>query len=229
VPEPEDARAVLAALADKAARKRVEVEDLLQVALLDAPGLPATLRQLSGHFGWSEDDGGAGSTRRVPLGKWVDIICTYLEDGLSGLVDVLTSPDRPQPDREMAIGVLEVLESIASVRALLNAASRIDPEKACEFDIALKIVAAFNILLSFSPERAAELTTEEKKLIREFVCNVARHAPDEAATATAYCALRSVGDKDTISYIKSQPPLGQTWAGTVEAVIKAIRKNLKIR
>ena len=45
--------------------------------------------------------------------------------------------------------------------------------------------------------------------------------------ATVYCALRGVGNQESIDLISSQKKLSGAWSGTETAVIKTIKKRMR--
>jgi hypothetical protein len=126
-------------------------------------------------------------------------------------------------EREMAVGVLEEVKTIESARAMLAACRGILPKLGRELEIAHEVVSGVNLLLSFGSSMS--LTESEREEFRIFLHKYLDKVRDEPHIATAYCALRTVGNEASIELILSRPQLHHPWEGTERLVIKGIEKS----
>lgn len=216
----------LESLKKKAQRNNVEVEDLLHIAVSGEAKAAPVLRALKNEYAWPEKNR-SGRNLVVPLGGWVTLVCLYLEFGFDGVINHILAENCSSDERQMAIGVLEEIQTIDSAKALIRLANAILPHMESDLALAKKIVSAFNLLLSFKPD--FQLGHADELAVRRFVIAFLARAISDAEIACAYCALRGVGDEECIKLIKERPDLNDPWADTAPNVIAAIRKNLKRR
>jgi hypothetical protein len=216
----------LAKLKRKAKRNDVEVEDLLAVATCGDSAAITVLQELQKTYQWSESDR-VGHGRVAPLGRWAKVVCRYLRDGTQGMADLALADDEPELDREMAISVLEEIKTADSVRALIRVTGTMKLTTAKGRARALDIVAAFNMILSFYRGNDLALDEGEVKAIRAFVHCFLDVATTENEISTAYCALRAVGNEESLARIQIRPPLRRAFKGVEEIVCKAIKRNIR--
>ena len=178
-------------LSRKAADNSLEVEHLLRVAAIgnavDAPFLRA-----SAEHGWS-DTGYEDPNLAVPFSRWVDTVCRFLEDGHAGIVRLAGESPR---DAEFCIGLLEEMPTAESVSSLLAIGKRLVEPPDANPELAVRLANAFNILLSFKGAPTVALAIEGE--IREFLHRLLATNLNEAQRASAVCALRGVGDADSV-------------------------------
>src|SRR5262245_31694251 len=150
-------------LSRKAADNSLEVEHLVKVAEIgDATDAPF-LRALKDEHGWS-DAGREGRKPVVPLGRWADTVCRFLEDGYPGLVRA--ARDSIQ-SAEFCVGVLEGLKTAASVSAILAVGGTVIERPAADVKLAVRLADGFNCLLSF--KGAPAIAPADEKQVREFL------------------------------------------------------------
>ena len=201
--------------------KEVNVEDILPLVKIGDTSICYDLLTLKDAFHWSE----IGNTEnQVPLGSWADIICVYFRLGYKGLKD--TSIENIQ-FLGITLGVLEelkTLEAFNSVADLLEYYTRKDVNT----QAAYQCIMTINQMVSFDEEIDVNTQREAtKKSIMEFIELVASSNvdEDEKYIIGAYCALRRVGDSDTIDMLKKRPQLKSVGGlGLEQIVIKAIKK-----
>ena len=207
----------------KAANGSLEVEHLLKVAELgDATDIPF-LRILKAEHAWS-DDSGEGDHRVVPLGKWTDSICCFLEGGYPGLVQAASES---AASAHFSLGVLEELRTAASASAILaiGGPTIYQPEDALEF--AIHLATAFNLVLSFKGAPRVASTVEEQ--IRQFLHRMLATKLSRSQCGTVVCALRGVGDRESVALIESLPPFEDAWEGVEKAAVRQIKKRMRGR
>lgn len=190
----------------------VDVEDILEIAkgraLVDVP----ELLSLADEAGWRTDGSG--------LADWVDAVVVLLRCGPSGLA------------RAVADGTVKLAHGLGTLEEVLDplsvtAATEIGAAalQGGELASAVRAAQSLNLLLCFEPRTSA--TPDVAANARSFLHKLlsAEHVSEEQI-CTVYCALRAVGDRETISLIKQMPPLSGAWAGTDRLTTKAIRARL---
>jgi hypothetical protein len=203
----------------KAADNSLEVEDLLRVAargdVTDAP----FLRGLRSEFAWS-DTGREGRARVVPLGRWADTVCRFLEGGYVGIVRMARESAETA---EFCVGVIEEVRTPESVSALLALGGPVVQLAEADVRLAVRLADGFNRLLSFK-DRVAVADADERR-VRRFLHLLLALDLTEAQRAVAVCALRGVGDAASVSLILSLPPFQGSWAGLEQLAVRQIRKR----
>lgn len=202
------------------------VEDLLSLLAIDDPSIVMDLKQLKKEFNWKPVD---NPEKEVPLGSWVDIICLFLEQGYEALYTLATQSSR------LAEIVLGVLEELKDERSLDIIASIIVfyREKKDQLNLESRCIGSINLMLSFDYDITLE--PQNKKYLRELIYNFINRVDIEVSDlefkeefiSTAYCALRRVGDHETIQRIKKRPRLqAAEYNGLETIIVKAIKKNM---
>ena len=206
-------------LARRAADNSLEVEHLLRVAAIgDAADVPF-LRTLQAKSGWSDSDH-EGDTRVVPFGRWADVVCRFLEDNYAGLVRL--AGELPGL-AEFCIAVLEELRTQESASALLAVGGPVVERPATDLGLAIRLASGFNLLLSFKDRPRVRPDVERE--IRGFLHRLLAAELTEAQRATVVCALRGVGDADSMALIAGMPPFGGSWAGLERAASVQIARR----
>lgn len=201
----------------------VNVEDLLPLLELKDASICPELKRLKQEFNWKAVD---NPENEVPLGAWVDIICLYYEQGFKALYSTAIQNTRILG---IVLGILEeikTLESLDTVFSLfkffIQDKNDLINTKKCVLTINLMI--SFDDKINFTDKYKAELLD----LLYLFINTVdAEYNSDEGMIIAGYCAIRRVGNKDTIEFIKKRPKLTEEGGiGLESIVIKAIEKNL---
>ena len=221
----------------RAAKDRVEVEYLVTLAATRDPSLAPRLRALKEQHGWTETGFIPGTTNRhVPLGRWSDYVCAYLESGPGRLVELALSRSEATRSRVdglvpcgFALGVLQGVKSAGSVRAVVTigrgllADPTLDPGPG-ESSALGECVASLNLLLSFGQPEGLE--SEDRDDARIFLQGLLDRDWAPVHVATTFLALRSVGDASTLAILAARPPLPEPWAKVPRLASKAIRSRL---
>jgi hypothetical protein len=214
---------VVRSLKKKAADNSLEVEDLLKVAARGDASDAMFLRRLKDEHAWS-DSGLEHGARVVPFGQWVNVICCYLERGYGGLVDLAGVGTGGDDVAGLCVGLLEELNTPASVTALLAMGGNIIERPETDLVHTLRLARAFNRLLSFKDAPAVDMVSVAK--IREFLHRALALELSEAERATFVYALRGVGDNESLRLIGELPRFQGPYAGLGESASGAIKKNL---
>jgi hypothetical protein len=206
-------------LRKKAADNLLEVEHLLRVAALGDAGDVRFLRELEREFEWPHK-----GKMIVPLGLWNDAVCCFLEDGYDGIVRLATAEKTRARYLEFCIAVLEELATRDSVDALVKIGGRVlrSPEE--DLSLSLLVTNALNMVLSF--DKAPGINAETTSTIRQFLHEMLRLDLDEDQRASVVCALRGVGNEESVLLIQQLPAFKDPYAGTKASAVRAIRKRL---
>lgn len=201
----------------------VNVEDLLALLKLKDASICPELKRLKQDFNWKAVD---NPENEVPLGAWADVICVYYERGFKALYSIAI-----QHTRLLGI-VLGVLEEIKTEESLETVFSLFEFFIQNKNDLinAKKCVLTINLMISFDNKInfTDKLKADLLDLLYLFINTVdTEYNSDEGMIIAGYCAIRRVGNKDTIEFIKKRPKLKEEGgAGLESIVIKAIKKNL---
>ncbi len=210
-------------LARRAANNTLEVEHLLRVLVVgDAADAPF-LRRLSSEHGWS-DARQVGRRRVVPFGCWADAVCRYLEGGSAAVVQM----SRESPSLvEFCLGVLEEVNTAESVSAILEVGDAVVESPASDVARAARLADGLNLLLSFKGAPAVSATVEWQ--VRDFLHRLLNTGLTEAQRTSVVCALRGVGDQESVDRIAELPPFRGSWAGVEQMTVKQVRLRLRRR
>jgi hypothetical protein len=205
-----------------AAKDAVEVEHLSALAMIGNVKTVPVIRELQEHHSWPHGNR-QGDKHVVPLGRWADVVCVYLEGGTDALV---TYARRKEAESfYFAVSILGDLKSSASVLALAELATGVESHLQTGIEDAIKLAEAINVILSFkgSPVMYEQTAAE----LRRFLHALLQRELSESQRATAVCALRGVGDESSIELIRAMPIFAAPWSGLESTAIKAIGKRLR--
>jgi hypothetical protein len=208
-------------LSRKAADNSLEVEDLLKVAAIGDVADAAFLRGLKVEHEWS-DTGRAGSTLVVPLGRWADTVCRFLEEGHAGLVRMARETTGAA---KFCIGVLEEVRTPESASAMLAIGGPLIEQPAIDVLAAVQMASGFNNLLSF--KNAPTVGPAVERQIRVFLHQLLMIELTEDQRALAVCALRGVGDATSVDIVAALPPFTGCHAGLEASAARQIRKRMR--
>jgi hypothetical protein len=215
------AKTAIAKLQRLAAKNAVEVEHLSGLAVLGDASVVPTIRELQERHAWPRENR-QGNAHVVPLGRWAEVVCAYLEGGADALV-AYAQRDEPK-SFYFAVSILSELKS-AAVLALAELAAKVERELRWRILDAVTLAEAINLAMSFKGTPAIyERTATE---LREFLHALLRQELNHIQRATAVCALRGVGDESSVELIRAMPPFAGPWSGLESTAIKAIRKRLR--
>jgi hypothetical protein len=205
-----------------ASKNDVEVEHLMKFAVLGDISAVPVIRELQAKHYWYETDRN-DVVNCAYLAPWVEVICLYLEGGC----DALVSYARKKQEKSFyfAVAVLEELKSTASILAVAELCSDVANELPISIEDAVKLARAINFTLSFkNPPKIYAHTIIQ---LRNFLHALLSQNLNQATRATIVCALRGVGDEESIRLINELPKFSEPWLGLELLACKAIRKRLK--
>ena len=205
-----------------AARGELEVEHLIELAVIGDQTAVPTIRELQREYQWPRTNFIANA-RAVPLGRWAEVVCDYLDGGCEALV---AYAKRPEDDAfHFAVSVLGEIKSPEAVQALVDLASDAPillPER---LNDRLSLSDAINLTLSFSS--APPVSPQDAICLRSFLHELLAECQTESECARVVCALRGVGDLGSFELIAKLPKFGKPWEGLEMSACKAIRKRLQ--
>ena len=212
--------AQLRSLERKASTGELEVEDLTRVAAIGDVRDSDHLRGMKARHGWS-DSGRIKGRRVVPFGRWADVVCRFLEEGHAGLVRMATEA---VDAHEFCIAVLVDVRRPESVDALLQiaAAPRVDAQHGHRVN--LRVADGLNLLLSF--KNAVPIGDADASRVRAFLHALLAEARNADERATVVCALRGVGNSESMALIAALTPFRSDWEGLEKSAVRPIRKRL---
>jgi hypothetical protein len=212
----------LAVLRRKAAKNQVEVEHLTAFAAIGDRAAVPVVRELQAKYDWPRSNRVNGR-HVVPLGRWAEVVCAYLEGGWDALIDYARGPE---PDAfYFAISVLEVTKSPVSLVVLTELSSIISKKLSSRKADAVKLAEAINHVLSFKKPPPVYPGTATS--LRRFLHALVRQKLTQPERATVVCALRGVGDEESIQIIRELPKFDGPWAGIEINACQTIRKRMK--
>lgn len=211
----------LSTLRKKALKNDLEVEHILRSARQQVPGLAEELDRLIVDCEWT--DGGKTNTGLIiPFRKWAITAATFCRGSYSALAYLHHS------DNSYLSFILTLLEELHSDESL-NTALTLRPDviltPSVDLQTAFQLAASLNLLLSFPP--TISVNPAQAVSIRSFLYDLSECAQEESERALVLCALRGVGDKDSLAFIASVPDLQYPWHETKQRAIKAIRRKLR--
>src|ERR1051326_156396 len=204
-------------LRNKALKNDLEVEDLLAFAKeSDCSGVEV-LERLASEFDWSSENFRDGY-RIVPLRKWAYVVEQYLIGGYQAMVSLATAAQTRDSHACFVIALLEDLHTTDAVTAVIQICADLRNAPENDLELAMRCATAFNLLLSFKP--FLTIPNNQRDSVKGFLHTLLKPPLTDAQMGTVICALRCVGDEDSISLIKSLKPLEGVWAGTQQTAIR---------
>src|SRR5689334_8349569 len=98
----------IAKLRRLAAKDAVEVEHLSELAVIGDDKVARAIRELQERHAWPYGNR-QGDQHVIPLGRWADVVCTYLEGGADALVAYAR---RNEPEAfDFAVSILSGVKS----------------------------------------------------------------------------------------------------------------------
>lgn len=212
----------LAKLRRMAANGDVEVEHLTEFAVLgDARAVPV-IRELQAKHNWPHSNR-VGDVHVAPLARWAEVVCTYLEGGCDALVNYAR---RTKPESlAFAVSVLGEVKSAECVLALAELSEDVDGVSPERLKDGLKLADAINLTLSF--KNPPPIYPETAEQLRTFLHTLLGQDLSESERVRVVCALRGVGNEESIRLIGTVPKFIGTWTGLDSLACKAIRKRLR--
>ena len=205
----------------KAADNSLEVEHLVKVASIGDAKDASFLRTLKTEHKWS-DTGREGRARVVPFGRWTEAVCRFLEEGYAGVVRM--AGEGPGAV-DFCVAILVEMKTPESVAALLTIGGPVIGKPGLDVQLATLLASSFNRLLCFKDR--ATVNEEVERRVRQFLHQLLVVNLTEAQRAAAVCALRGVGDAESIALIERLPPFRGPWAGVEQQTIRQIKQRLR--
>lgn len=202
-------------------RGTLEVEHLLRAAKHPAADLADSLDSLAEEMGWNSSDRGDLPTGTVPFGQWTQVVSAYCRGGFASLGGFRAT----DLHFSMVLALIEQLRTTDALSFALELGAGLLENPSEDPSRSLRLAATLNLLLSFKPRLS--LSRESKAKVRDFLHKLALLNSADHARGTVYCALRYVGDAETLNLISNLPPLRDHWASAQDACKRAIAKRLK--
>jgi len=207
----------IADLRRKAARGTLEVEHLLQAAVARVPNLSIELAYLATHYGWKTAEE-CEAAPYVPLATWAKVVSAYSEGGLTAVQQL--RDEHPT----FCVGLLEEMKSEQAVEALLTWWPQVISFPELRLELAWRIVAALNAVLSF--KGAPNVSEASSECVRQFAYRLYPLADREARRAAALLMLRGVGDEQSLAFASAANEFAGAWADTKRHVLQSIRRRI---
>jgi predicted transcriptional regulator len=210
------------ALIQKAEKHELEVEDIINLSATRDPEVSILLQEIKEMMNWPttriENENGSITP---PMGMWADVATEYILNGYDGLYELAQDEQKVS----FVISFLEEYKTTESVAVLLKISDLYSANISLHKNTLIDIVSGLNLLLSFPGAPEIEELTCQKA--RELIHKVLNVCESQAEYSTTICALRGVGNEDSIKLIAKVPKLVDAWSGTESLVKKAIKKRMK--
>lgn len=137
----------------------LEVEDILNLASLNDPRFLPLLREVQQKFELTDSEA-AGNLRVVPLGRWAEVVCTYLDGGCDAVAEY--GRRSRKNSFYFAVSLLEEIKTEQSVSILAEFCGEVVTALPERIPDAVLLASAINLVLSFKD--APVVSIETKKL-----------------------------------------------------------------
>ncbi|HEY4481346.1 MAG TPA: hypothetical protein VI489_00685 [Candidatus Brocadiaceae bacterium] len=211
-------------LISKEKNGELEVEDILDLVKIRNASLVPGLKLLKSEIAQKD----SYSLLSVPYDRWIDMVCEFLEQGYAKLTETAR---RNRDMARFAISVLEATKDIEGFKSIVNILASCDLNDPVGYENSVRCLSAINLMISFDDE--IKFTEEEADITRSSIHKYlafvkGKKKLDEAGVIVAYCALRKIGNNETINVIKEMPALKSVEnIGVDKMVISAIKKRNK--
>ncbi|WP_067522809.1 hypothetical protein [Endozoicomonas ascidiicola] len=209
-------------LNEKANDNKINVEDIVELSLSRNPDVVDVLKEIKEKLQWPNEAIEYKNGNIVPpLGAWVDVGCEYIANGCEGLINYSKNIN----NANFAISILQENKNSKSVESLLKIAEFYSDDMQSHKYILIKIVTALNLILSFKDSPEVEVTIIEN--VRSLIHKIIGLCENSAEYASTICALRGVGNEESIKLVSTIPKLEGAWSGTERIVTQAIKQRIK--
>ncbi len=217
---------VIDELKRKVESNSLEVEDIIDLAVANNKDSIDFLKNSIKDYQW-EDFLEAKRSNKVPLATWSSIVIAYLEGGYKSLKRYVISESGDYLDTSrFVIGVLENIKSRETIKEIINLFGELLLSPNIDYELSKKLIKAINLLMSFPP--AVEVDDKDKRILRFFIHKfLSFYGDEDGCRYIALCALRGVGNSNSIEIIESYPKLTGSYKGVENVVIKAIKQKNK--
>lgn len=144
----------------RASNGQIEVEHLIEFAVIGDRSATPVIRELQLLHNWRRTNH-IGNAHVVPLARWAEVVCVYLDGGCEALVRYAQLPETGAC--YFAISVLRQIKSPEAIRGLIDFVSSISTTRLLTLDDKFSIADAINMTFSFktslpiAPNDAASL------------------------------------------------------------------------
>ena len=208
-------------LVSKAKSKQIEVEDILKLVKKIQPrSINDDLNELKLQISTNYDE-----EVSILFNKWIDIVSIFFEKSYNGLIEIALQNKNFAP---FAISVLEETKTSEGLKSLIEIIRNSKLKDNDGYKSILDSIAAINMMISFDDDIfiAPEDSESAKSLIHDFLKFNKENTFNEGDVVVAYCALRKIGDLETIKLIKNMPALMESQnMGIDSTVMKQIEKK----
>ena len=208
-------------LVSKAKSKQIEVEDILKLVKKIQPrSINDDLNELKLQISTDYDE-----EVSILFNKWIDIVSIFFEKSYNGLIEIALQNKNFAP---FAISVLEETKTSEGLKSLIEIIRNSKLKDNDGYKSILDSIAAINMMISFDDDIFIDPEDSEstKNLIHDFLKFNKENIFNEGDVVVAYCALRKIGDSETIKLIKNMPTLMESQnMGIDSTVMKQIEKN----
>ena len=209
-------------LINKAENHDLNVEDIIKVSSSRDPDISIILQEIKERMSWPTNlvENVDGSII-PPMGMWIDVASEYIVNGYDGLFELAKDENKVR----FVIGFLQEFKTTESVNVLLRISDIYSVSSNCQKNTLIKIISGLNRILSFPGAPVIEDSTRSKA--RELIQESLKLCNSQSEYGNLLCALRGVGDEESIKLISIVPKLVGEWSGTESIVKKAIKNRLK--
>ena len=164
-------------------------------------------------------------TKKVPLKTWSLVVIAYLESSYAGLEKYVYSDDGEYIETaDFVLSVLDDIKSKDTVKSMISIFYKVIQDPSVDRYLSNKVAITINRLLSFKPYLS--INVEDKEILRGFLVKyLSLYGSDYKDRSSAFCALRGVGNLESIDIIKSYPKLKEPYKGLESMVIKVIKSK----
>lgn len=209
-------------LIQKAEKHELEVEDIIKLSATRDPKVSILLQEIKAMMNWPTTRiENANGSITPPMGMWADVASEFILNGYAGLYELAQEKEKVS----FVISFLSEYKTTESVTVLLNISDVYSPNISLHKHTLINIVSGLNLILSFPGSPEIEEPTCLKA--RELIHKVLDVCESQVEYATSICALRGVGNEDSIKLIAKVPKLVGAWSGTESLVKKAIKNRMK--
>lgn len=213
----------LNALAKKAAKGAMEVEDMIRFVLFHGAVAADEIERLAKQHQWVMDGLTPDGARVAPFGRWALACVTYGREGEGGLIPMLRDPEMAR----FAVGILQEVRTPASVDALLDycaTAGFAAEDHEHPAWVEWQALLALNYLLALDDFVPVPQSTLDR--LRDVAIAAYGKAANAHLRSMALAALRGAPSEATLRWAQELKPLDPESASMQRACVKALRKRL---
>ncbi len=189
-----------------------------------APKLAELFDELTESFDWPESNIVAGR-HVVPFGRWTRVASVFIRGGYSALVELAVPSGAPSDDFPFCLSFLEKYKTPESVEAIVTIIEILQAKRSRTAEARRKTTESINLLLSFKDSPAP--SNGQESTVRSFLHDNLREATTTSDRAVIMCALRGVGNEQSLKLVGNAGPLDSPWEDVPATVKRTIRRRLR--